>query len=360
MTLLDRYITRQFFSNLVLVLCSLISIYLLVDFFERIDDFVEKGKPFSLAVKYFVLKIPFIYDQMSPVCILLAGIVTLGLLNRNREMMSLNAGGISLLRITRPLLTASLLFTVLTLANAQWLLPGATSITNEIWYEEVHKKVPHGTVRDGRIFFRGEEGIYSFLRPNPTRNDFTNFKYVSWNSSYETALFLTAATASWIEEEGWHFTDGQLKTARTGGGYDIILFEELDRELPESPELFFIPEYRVSELSLSQLVRSAVSDYRQGEIQGMVDANRRFSFIFLGIPLLILSIPLMLAMHRRFKRDLTMAVPVSASIAFCAWAAWSAVQSLGQAGIVNPFIASWTIHLLLAGGGFLPLWKMNR
>jgi len=45
MKLLDRYLMAQFAKNLALVICSLIAIYLLVDFFERMDNFLEAKKP---------------------------------------------------------------------------------------------------------------------------------------------------------------------------------------------------------------------------------------------------------------------------------------------------------------------------
>ncbi|MCL1979643.1 MAG: LptF/LptG family permease, partial [Proteobacteria bacterium] len=66
MILLHRYILAHFFRNLGLILASFISIYLLIDFFEKIDDFIEKGKSFGLIAKFFLLNIPFIIDMMSP------------------------------------------------------------------------------------------------------------------------------------------------------------------------------------------------------------------------------------------------------------------------------------------------------
>ncbi|MCB2180863.1 MAG: LptF/LptG family permease [Desulfobulbaceae bacterium] len=359
MTLLDRYIFRQFFQNLLLVLGSLVAIYLLVDFFERIDDFTEKGKPLSLAVKYFILKIPFIYDQMSPVCILLAGIITLGLLNRNHELMSFNAGGLSVNRIILPLLAASFLFTLFTIASAQWILPPTVSKTNTIWHEEVHNRIANGIVRDGQVFYKGENGIYSFHRPDPTRHSFTEFAYTAFNENYDVILYLTANSATW-SKKGWIFENGQQKTLNGDGQYDLKLYSTLQLQLPDSPENFFIPAYRVDELSLFQLLQNALTDYRNGDRQGLVDVNKRFSFIFLGIPLLILSIPIILFMHKKWNRDLAMAIPMSCSLAFIAWALWSATQSLSQAAYMNPIAASWTIHLLLTlvGGGML--WGVNR
>ncbi|RJX36067.1 MAG: YjgP/YjgQ family permease [Desulfurivibrio sp.] len=359
MTLLDRYIFRQFFMNLLLVLVSLVAIYLLVDFFERIDNFTEAGKSLGLALTYFLLKIPFIYDQMAPVCILLAGVITLGLLGKNRELMSLNAGGISLARIVAPIIAASLLFTILTVAVAQWVLPHTNTRTNEIWYQEVTEQVANGIVRKGRIFYRGKEGIYTFKRPNPKRNIFTQFTYMAWdNARHHPTVLLTAQQATW-SERGWFFTRGQLKTSREDG-YDLKLFKNLRYDLPDRPAQFFVPEYRVTEYSLYELHQQAMASLKQGDWQGMVAINQRLSFIFLGVPLLLLSIPLMHSLQRKWNRDLAMTIPISCVLAFFAWALWNVTQSLAQAAYVNPLAASWSIHVILTVSGLILLWRVNR
>lgn len=360
MTLLDRYIFKQFFMNLVLVLASLVSIYLLVDFFERIDNFTEAGKSAGLALTYFLLKIPFIYDQMSPVCILLAGVITLGLLSKNREQMALHAAGISLARIVMPIIAAALSFTLLTIAVAQWVLPVTNTRINEIWYQEVNEQVADGIVRKGRIFYRGEQGIYTFKRPDPRQNTFTQFTYTAYGPDRQLTLLLSARQAAWSDGQGWTFNQGQLKTAGTDGGYEIKLFQELRFDLPDTPLDFFVPSYRVTELSLSQLHQNARSSLKQGDWQGTAAINQRFSFLFLGVPLLLLSIPLMHSLQRKWNRDLSMTIPLSCVLAFLAWAMWNVTQSLAHAAFVNPVLASWSIHAVLTVTGLILLWRLNR
>ena len=74
-----------------MIMMSFISIYLLIDFFEKIDNFLEKGKSMGLVVNFSILNVPFILEQMGPVCILLAGVVTLGILNHSNELIALKA-----------------------------------------------------------------------------------------------------------------------------------------------------------------------------------------------------------------------------------------------------------------------------
>ena len=93
---LDIYIINQFLRNIATIMAALIAIYLLIDFVEKYDNFAEKGKPIGLVLKFFLLNIPFILDQMGPVCILLAGVITLGILNHSNELIALKASGIPL------------------------------------------------------------------------------------------------------------------------------------------------------------------------------------------------------------------------------------------------------------------------
>jgi lipopolysaccharide export system permease protein len=358
-TLLDRYLIKQFLSNMLLVLGSLVAIYLLVDFFERIDDFMEAKKSIGLAATYFLLKIPFIIDQLLPVCILLAGIITIGLLYRNRELMSLHAGGINIFRISFPLLFISGCMTLVALANAQWVFPQAVTASETIWQEEVKKKVVKGIVRHGRIFYKGKEGIYSFSREGSTRQLFHDFNYTVLNENNQLILFLTAKTATW-DQKGWIFANGQQKILNENASYTIDVFSNKEIQLPDNPEDFFMPPYHGNQTSISQLLRQWFAGNTPEAHLAMIEANKRLSFIFLGIPLLILAIPIMLFMHGRLKGDLAITIPSSCGLAFGAWALWNGGQALSHAGQINPVPASWSIHIILAASGFFLLWKQNN
>ncbi len=358
MKLLDRYLMAQFAKNLVLVLCSLIAIYLLVDFFERVDNFLEAKKSIGLAVKYLLLKLPFMYVQLIPVCILLAGVITLGLLNQHFEFMALQASGISVIRIIRPLLVAAALFTLLTVAVGQWVLPATTAATNRIWYEEVNRQIPKGIIRDGRTYFRGNEGIFSFVRPHPGKNEFLNFSFAAYDAEHGLTTLLTAESATW-EGGVWLLKNGQEKQRTDNGSFSVTIFKDLAPAFAEQPDEFFVPPYKIEEISYSKLLRQAV-DTKVSNHESLMEFHHRSSYAFLGIPLLLLGIPVLLAVHKHKGRDLALAIPVSSGMAFAAWGAWSASQSLAKAATLPPGIASWSIHLLTIALGCFLLKRYNQ
>lgn len=359
MKLIDRYLFMQFAKNLLLVLCSLVAIYLLVDFFERIDNFLEAKKTMGLAVQYFLLKIPLIYEQLTPVCILLAGVITLGVLNHNHEFMALTASGICVGRIVRPLLAATCVFTLLTLAASQWLLPATITATDKIWYEEVNRQIPRGITREGRTYYKGKTGFYSFIRPSADKNRFIDFSYAAWDDEHQLTLLLSARTASW-QDGVWTFTDGQIKVKDGGQDYRVSLFKKTAMDLAETPEDFFVPPYKIKEMPLSDLFREAWENRDDQNSSAWLEFNKRLSYIFLGFPLVLIGLPILLSMHRTRGRDLALAVTVSCGMAFIAWGLWSASQSMAKAELVHPALASWAIHFVAGGLGIFLIRRQDH
>ena len=361
MNLLDRYLLTQFIKHFLLVLSSVLAIYLLVDFFERIDNFSEAGPSVGLMLKYLLLKVPAIYDQLAPVCVLLAGVITVGLLTHSHEMMALKAAGICVSRIVRPMFIGALFFTLLTLVLAQWVLPAATASTNRIWYQKVKKQVPKGIDRYGRTYYRGRHGIYTFRRGNPRENRFHDFIYSQWAAGHRLEFLVSGREATWSEGI-WTVRDGQLKLQQEGegGGFVISDFATRTFEMPEKPADFFLPPYQADEMSLFQMYQRARSDSYLDRAKAWSDFQGRLSYIFLGLPLLLIGIPILLFAHERWRHDLSLSVPISCGIAFASWGWWSTAQSLARAGQLNPILAAWSIHLLVGGLGYWLLRQRDR
>ena len=358
MSLLYRYIFSQFTKNLAMVLGALITIYLLVDFFEKIDNFIEAGHPATLAVKYLLLKIPLIIDQIMPVCLLLAGVITLGVMAQSREFMALEAGGLSVKRILAPILLTTLFYTSLSLLAGEWIVPNTISETNRIWYEKVKKSKSQGIVRNGRVFYKGKEGIYSFKRVSKKEDTFRNFNYLVWNSTYDLTLLLSAKKAS-FQNGTWLLRNGRLKTIDKAGRYDLKSFTKYEMTMPDQPDDFFIPEYKSEEASISDHLEQIILGL-DPEGTSWRNLNRRLSYIFLGIPLVLLGLPTLIIAHQRWQQDLAVAIPISCVMAFVAWGWWSTAQALISVYNFSPSVASWSIHLVIGTLGFLMINRQSN
>lgn len=360
MILLNRYLITQFAKNFALVASGFIAIYLIIDFLDKSDNFREAGKPLGTTLQFFLLNIPFILDQLGPVLILLSGVITLGILNHNNELTAMKAGGIPLKNIIKPLIAAGICSTLLFLIMAQWLLPQTISTTNQIWHEEIQGKVPLGVHRNNRFYYKGSEGFYSFEWPDSTKYAFKNFSYSRWNEAYNLRSMITSKWAVWDNKE-WTLTHGQVQEKRGRAEYTTEDFETLDIPLPESPEHFFIPEYRSAELSITGLFRDIFKkESDTGQTEAWANFFGRISYILLGLPLLLLGLPILIIVYTKWGRDLSLAIPASCGIAFIAWGGWGALQSLAKAGYLSPFFAASAIHLFFAIFGLILLRNQER
>jgi len=358
-SLLDRYILAQFVRTFFIVAAAFISIYILIDFFEKIDNFMKAGKSMSLVLQFFLLSIPFIVDMLGPILILLSGVITLGMLSHNNELTAMMAGGIHMRTIIKPILIGSIIFTMLFLAMAQWLLPRTIEATNTIWYENVRGMVPLGIYRNGRYYYKGKEGFYSFARPFTDRNVFHYFSYSSWDKDHKLQTLIAADEAIW-NHNGWHLTSGQIQRNINPDDYITTLFERRDFDFPETPEFFFVPKYQSAELSLTQLYQATHKQESHAEtVEAQTNFFSRLSYALLGIPLLFLGLPVLLVSYKKWGKDLSVAIPASCGIAFVAWGFWGTLQSLARVGYISPLLAAILIHVIFGLSGFLFLHKQG-
>ena len=359
MILLNRYLLGQFIRNFLMVATGFIAIYLLIDFFDKIDHFTHAGKSLRDAIAFFFLNVPFILDQLGPVLILLSGVITLGILNHNHELQALKASGIPLKTIIQPIVFASICVTVLYLAMAQWILPLTISASDRIWYEDIQGKVPLGAHRNGRYYYKGSEGFYSFKWQDPGKFIFRNFSYSTWDKDFHLDTLVTCQAAEY-NQETWQLHKGQIQK-RTGDKYEIQIFDDKQIKLPESPEIFFIPEYKPEEMSLTDLYKDiAKKDTGSERVKASADFLGRISYVLLGLPLIFLGMPILIFSYQKWGRDLSIAIPASCGIAFIAWGIWGALQSLARADYIFPLFAATIVHLVFAAAGLFLLYQQDN
>ncbi len=356
MNLLSRYIISLFLKNILILSACFISLYILIDFFEKIDDFNEQGKSIALVLKFFALKIPFILEQTGPISILLAGVITLGVLNHSNELIALKSCGIPLRKIITPIIGGGLAITIIFLSMSQFILPKTIAFTNKVWHQDVKGRITPGIFRDGRFYYHSEGSFYSFSRPNPKKHDFHFFSYTSWSEDYQFKVNITARKAVW-KDNTWTLYNGQIQSRENNSQqFNTEIFQEKNFYFKKQPTDFFIPEYRAMELSLTELYKETINARTAKERNAaLTDFYGRISYIFLGIPLLLAGLPMLLFVYRTWGRDLSLAIPVSCGMAFGCWGIWGILQSLARAEHLNPIVAAGSIHLLIGLTGIILL-----
>ncbi len=195
-SLLSRYLIR---GNTFLILPTLavgIGMYILTDLFERLDSFIEAELAIGVVVTYFVVKTPLVVAQILPVIFLLSTTIQLCLMARNRELVALQAGGISLVNLAGILLLCGCLWGGIQLAFSEVLGIKGEQASARIWQEDVRKRnLAQSVLRN--LWFTENIWVVSLdsLSPNGSGTGFSAYKLSNDNLGVELILKAESFTA---------------------------------------------------------------------------------------------------------------------------------------------------------------------
>ncbi len=161
MSVLDRYISREFLLTFFFVLLAFLCLYLMIDFFERIRMFLSNNATIAQILSYHLYTLPSVVTNMMPACVLLAALITFGLFSRNHEIVAMKANGISLYRIARPVLVFALVVCGLNFLLNEFVTPAANWRSEYIIYAEIQKNKEWGAFKENQIWFKSQNAIYN-------------------------------------------------------------------------------------------------------------------------------------------------------------------------------------------------------
>jgi len=128
MKILDRYIAKSFLVGYVISFCVLIGLRVIIDLFVNLDEFTERTGLDAWAVvrnivTYYGLNITLYFRDIAGVIIVVAAAFSLGKMVRANELVAMIASGVSAKRIVSPILVLAILFTGLSVADQEFLIP---------------------------------------------------------------------------------------------------------------------------------------------------------------------------------------------------------------------------------------------
>jgi len=150
-TLLDRYIFSELFVPFGLSLGALCFVLLTLYLLRLVELLVAKGVGILSVLKVFAHVLPSYLVLTLPVAGLIASITAFGRLSFDKELVAMRAAGLSLFRLSRPVLLFAMLVFSLTLFLAQWGQP---------WSSVNLKKVALNLLRD-QLVLALERGTFN-------------------------------------------------------------------------------------------------------------------------------------------------------------------------------------------------------
>jgi LPS export ABC transporter permease LptG/LPS export ABC transporter permease LptF len=361
--ILDEYVVREFLNTFFLVLFGFVMLMLVFTFFELVGDILRNHIALSTVGAYLINLTPSMLYQIAPLAVLIAVLVTFGVLNRNSELIAMKATGISLYRLVIPIVSIAAILAVSLFLFDNFYLPQANRKQEAL--RSIIKGRPPQTFlhpeqkwifgqphpgEPGRIFY------YQFF--DPDHNEFANLSLFEFNpSTFALSRRIFAARVNWNPgTETWSFHDGW---ERDIDGPNVTQYREFKQtnfsEIHEEPTYFKKESLQSQEMNFGQLDRY-IGDLRQSGFDTMrlrVALWQKLAYPLVAIIMAVLAIPFALSMGRR--GSLT-GIAVAIGVALAYFVVNALFSALGNVNYLPAPLAAWSSDVLFGlVGGYLLL-----
>jgi LPS export ABC transporter permease LptG/LPS export ABC transporter permease LptF len=351
--ILDEYVVREFLGIFLLVLSGFVMLMLVFTFFELVGDILRNHIAITLIGAYLFNLTPDMLYQITPLAVLIAVLVTFGVLNRNSEIIAMKACGISLYRLVIPIVSISAVLSVSLFLFDQFYLPQANRRQEAL--HNIIKGRPAQTVlhpEQNWIFgepHAGEAGrIFYYQFFDSKSNEFANISIFEFDpATFALSRRIFAERATWNAEAGaWSFTNGWQRDISGANVTDYSPFLKTSfAEIHEAPGYFTKENLQAQEMNFGQL-DEYINDLRQSGFDTMrlkVELWHKLAYPLMTVIMAMLAIPFALLMGRRSSlTGIAMAIGVTLTYIVIS----DLFEGLGNVNYLPAMLAAWSSDVL--------------
>lgn len=359
--IVDTYILTNFLYYFLLLIASFVSMTLVYNFFELMGDIVRNNIPLAKVFTYLAFLTPkLIYDTL-PISVLVAVLVTFGVLTKQNEVTAFKACGVSLHRLALPIMLASGVFSVGLFAFDHYYIPGANRIQDGL-RNEIKGRAVQTYLRPDRKWIRGAGSRIFYYKYFDAVEEVMAGASV-YELEPETFRLVRQISAerfhwqpslgTWICENGW-FSDFRANRRVNYQQFQVMTFPELT----EDPKYFRKEVLQDKQMNFQQL-EGYIADLQQGgfdTVKLRVQFYRKFSVPLLALVMALISIPFSFLVG---NRGAMAGIGVSIGIAIAYWGIGVLFEQLGNANQLPPAVAAWSPDAVFSLVGLYLMLRMR-
>ena len=377
MSLITRYLLRQFLGPLFVCLISFNGIFILFDLFGHLSRFLDADLPLADVLRYYAGVVCMYSHWFLPASCMLATLYTMWQLSHHSELTAMRASGISFHLLTLPFFCVAFAMSLLTLADAELLAPSLSAWSDALKSNKFAKvsavatsnhvfmaTSANRTWRIASADLSSPEAMSRLEGPVEIRRRNRSTGFDEWGVRAARADFLDGA---------WWLTGAEPILFDQNSGEEIL--PDPANPPPRPPAFFCYPELsetpadmfladRIDKggwdfLSARDMLRVLRTEADGREAEGKDsgdrhDTGRWFDFWYrLASPwscivITLFSIPTGITTGRQsvFK-----GIVLALATFFAFYAASLALEFCGQNGLLPPAVAAWAPNVLFLGIG---------
>ncbi|RDB36632.1 LptF/LptG family permease [Spirobacillus cienkowskii] len=345
------YIAFQFLKNIIAILILVLLIYFILTYMEESQRYFDKyDVPHNVIFRYYFWQLPAITIQLLPFVVLVAGIITNWVLAKHGEIAALRAAGLSIMRVSFPLISIALAFMVAHFMISEFILPASSNRFYRVQYEEIEKNNAVALFTDS-TWLKAINTILHFDEYDEIKQELFNVEYFKTNSE-GSIVQIVHAKSGYFEE---NISRWVLRDTLTFN-FDFQTESSLKAEIKPlyvtnvdfAPPKVLMRSSESSQISFWQLKKLI----DKAEIAGanvsdrMVDLYFKLSTPFANLLFVFLTIPFALKKERNEEKYIGIVICIAASLLY--WFGNISLRSFAIKGSINPIFAAWAMNFIVA------------
>lgn len=357
--IIDFYVLSSFLFYLLVLLFTFVALTEVFNFFELLGDVFRNQIPISELFRYLFFLAPKLIYDAAPVSVLAATLVAFGILAKHNEVTALKACGVSLHRLSLPVLFAGAALSAGLFAFDHYVATGANVIQERLRNRIKGRPVQtYLRPQSPWIFGRGPR-IYYYRYLNENEGVLGGVSVFQLDSSgYRLARHIYAERARWEPALGaWVFQNGWVRDFGAGDGFRLFTRETATFPELDEPPSWFIKEVKTYKQMTAGQLGEYIAELRQSgfnTIPLQVQYHKKFSTPMFALVMALLSVPF--AFLTGARGALT-GVGTSLGVGIAYFALNYLFEQLGNAGQLPPHLAAWSPNALFTLAG---LYLMSR
>ncbi|WP_263358073.1 LPS export ABC transporter permease LptF [Acidicapsa ligni] len=361
--ILDEYVLREFFKMFVMVLAGFVLMLLVFTFFDLVGDILRNRTPLSTVGQYLVNLTPSMIYQITPLSVLVAVLVTFGVLNKTSELTAMKATGISLYRLVIPVLVIAAILAGGLFAFDQFYLPQANQ-KQEALRNIIKGKPAQTTLRPDQKWIFGQQRtgqpsrIFYYQFFDSDQDAFANLSIFEFDpKTFALSKRIFATRAMWNDDTHvWQFENGWERSFQGANQTGFREFQKANfAEIREEPGYFKKESLQSQEMNFGQLQRY-IGDLQQSGFDTMtlrVQLYHKLAYPLVTIVMTVLAIPFAISMG---KRGSLTGIAWAIGIALSYWVVAGLLDAMGSHNYLPAALAAWSPDILFGlTGGYLLL-----
>ncbi len=356
--ILDDMILREFVLYLTMVMATFLILALVFTFFELLTDIVRNKISLFLMAEYLWNLSPSLIYLMAPMSVLLAVLITFGLMEKSSELTAMKATGMSVYRAALPVIVLCAGFAGGLFIFDQLYIPH-TNRQQEILRNQIKGRPAQTYLQADRKWIFGENNeIYYYQVFDPDTNHFGGISIFEFDpKTFQLTRRIYAEHAHWEDTlKKWIFEQGWVRSLHGASIQDYRTFDVATfNEVHEDPSYFKKEVKQSSEMNYEEL-RRYIEDLQQSgfdTVRLKVQLQKKIAFPLITLVMAILAVPFA-ASGRRGGALAGVATAVGIAIVY--WVTAGLFEAMGNANQLPALLAAWAPDFIFAfAGGYLLL-----